>query len=379
MLIRILVAFFAATAASLHAQNLVGQSVANMTAAQTSTITGGSGTLASPYTYTTGFMNDPVGTGGALANLGLTATATAGKNPVTFSGTSYTTAGAVYNSAAFWIDTGNFSDATASATSATAGVAFTIGSAAVWSGTATYYVGVDLVKIGDLGSTTSAGGTTAGVANIDFFVGVTLSNGFASGSTAKVFVAGADNTAGQNISPNTVNLSGTIQYLNGTGTTPISNDALVRKTGSSNYAYLNLSGSPEYLSFGGLFTEINSALQNLYGANTANQWNTGDSVRFVPFTVNGSPSDALALTTGISEFMGGTTNSGVNIPFATNTTAAITDAYTTDVTFTTTRVGIDGMQLGAVPEPATWLSTGALILTGSTIWLRRKLKRQGDR
>ena len=122
------------------------------------------------------------------------------------------------------------------------------------------------------------------------------------------------------------------------------------------------------LTFGGTFVAINSALRTIYGANTAVQWNTGDIVRFVPVGKVGTTLDFM----GINSSQGGTGT----LPFATNGTAAITDAYLTGPSFTLTRHSIDGYNFGVVPEPSTWASAGATLLLGIALRLRTGARRR---
>ena len=63
---------------------------------------------------------------------------------------------------------------------------------------------------------------------------------------------------------------------------------------------------------------------------------------------------------GINSSQGGTGT----LPFATNGTGAITDAYLTGNNFALTRHSIDGYNFGVVPEPSTWISSGVAVVTG---------------
>jgi len=129
-------------------------------------------------------------------------------------------------------------------------------------------------------------------------------------------------------------------------------------TSQTAYAVNRTSSSNEdaALTFGGTFTAINSALKTIYGNSTSVQWNTGDIVRFVPLSNVGGTLDFM----GINSSQGGTGT----LPFATNGTAAITDAYLTGTNFSLTRHSIDGYNFGVVPEPSTWISSGAVLLAG---------------
>ena len=98
------------------------------------------------------------------------------------------------------------------------------------------------------------------------------------------------------------------------------------------------------------------------------QWNTGDIVRLVPVSKVGTTLDFM----GINSSQGGTGT----LPFATNGTAAITDAYLTGPSFTLTRHSIDGYNFGVVPEPSTWASAGATLLLGIALRLRTGARRR---
>jgi hypothetical protein len=376
------IAVFAAIAAAegayaATAPTLVAQTDANMTAAKTTTVTGGT---AGNYTFTSSFMNDPTGATNKAA-LGVTGTATNGLNSATFSGITYNTTndspGDVYSTAAFLFDTGVLGDSTATANSTTAGLAFRFkGSKST--AASTYYVGVDLAKIGDVAAVTAT--STAGVATIDFVIGATFSGvTTTTATTAKIFVAGVSGTGNTN-SSNIVIASGDatkVQFIDGTsGGSTIGTSSYLTATGS-NYLYVNGAGTS--VTFGALYTEINNALVAIYGGNTTTQWNTGDTVRFVPLSVNGyvtSNLNVVSPTGTNADFMGGTMNTGSTIPFGTNATAAITDAYETGSTFTLSRTGIEG-GFTPVPEPATWVSTGALLLAGLVFRRWRPSRKQG--
>jgi hypothetical protein len=401
-------------ACSLPAQTLVSQNPTDMTAAQTTTVasqttTGGVTTT----TYRSSNMNDP--TGGTVpfgtsstaytnyagtAVTGTAITATAGASSVTFSGISYSNVGATYSATNFWIDSGNLAAPGTVPNASTAGVAFRIGGQNFGGGNfpGTYLVGVDLVKLGDVAA--NAATNTVGTATIDFYLGVNLSAEVSAkstsitGVTAQVFVAGAPTTVSGvtgnvNDSPDAIyvgqisgatGVSGGTQYLTPAGgittTAPTAITNAVLTAGTSSLAYLDPRNSiNDFITFGGLYTQINSALTAIYGSTngTANvQWNTGDTVRFVPL----STGSILATTPGkvtSGDLMGGTVNFGITIPFGTNATAAITDAYVTGDDFSLARVSSDGFAINPVPEPATWISSGALLAVGGLLrWRRRR-------
>ena len=406
-------------ARSLPAQTLVSQNPTDMTAAQTTTVASQTTTAGvTTTTYRSSNMNDPVGgtvpfgtsstaytnyAGTAVA--GATVTATAGASSVTFSGTSYSNVGATYSATNFWIDSGNLTAPGTVPTASTAGVAFRIGGQNFIAGNfpGTYLVGVDLVKRGDVAA--NAATNTVGTATIDFYLGVNLTAEGSGGNaptttsiptvTAQVFVAGAPTTVSGvtgnvNDSPDAIYVGhmtgadagviGNTQYLTTAGgittTAPTAITNAVLTAGTSSLAYLDPRNSiNDFITFGGLYTQINSALTAIYGSTngTANvQWNTGDTVRFVPL----STGSILATTPGqvtTGDLMGGTVNFLITIPFGTNATAAITDAYVTGNDFSLARVSSDGFAINPVPEPATWISSGALLAVGGLLrWRQRR-------
>ena len=402
-------------ALSLPAQTLVSQNPTDMTAAQTTTVasqttTGGVTTT----TYRSSNMNDP--TGGTVpfgtsstaytnyagtAVTGTAITATAGASSVTFSGISYSNVGATYSATNFWIDSGNLAAPGTVPNASTAGVAFRIGGQNFGGGNfpGTYLVGVDLVKLGDVAA--NAATNTVGTATIDFYLGVNLSaeasakSTSITGVTAQVFVAGAPTTVSGvtgnvNDSPDAIyvgqisgatGVSGGTQYLTPAGgittTAPTAITNAVLTAGTSSLAYLDPRNSiNDFITFGGLYTQINSALTAIYGSTGATpnvQWNMGDTVRFVPLSSGGNlaTTPARVVTTN-GDMMGKTMTSSVTTPFGTNATAAITDAYVTGSNFSLTRVSSDGFTLGVVPEPVTWISSGALLAVGGLLRWRQR-------
>jgi hypothetical protein len=399
---------------SLPAQTLVSQNPTDMTAAQTTTVATQTTTSGvTTTTYRSSSMNDS--TSGDALHLGTLSTAyttytgtavtgatvieTAGASSVTFSGTPYSYVGATYSAASFWLDSGNLAAPGTVPNADTAGVAFRIGGQNFGGSNfpGTYLVGVDLVKRGDVATNTAT--NTAGTATIDFYLGVYLdpesatSTTSITGVTAQVFVAGAPTTVSGvtvNGSPNAIyvgqvanaNTFGDTQYLTPAGgITPTATVATVASTAltdrTSSLAYLDArNNTNDFITFGGLYTQINSALTAIYGSTGATpnvQWNMGDTVRFVPLSSGGNlaTTPARVVTTN-GDMMGKTMTSSVTTPFGTNATAAITDAYVTGSNFSLTRVSSDGFTLGVVPEPVTWISSGALLAVGGLLRWRQR-------
>jgi hypothetical protein len=382
---------------SLCAQTtLVSQGTSGFTAAQTTTIIATTGDQSGtdndyrPTAYASGFMND-VNSSGTLSNdSNSTSTFLAGDGggSVVYDGvgrvqlgsTTYTAgAGDTYARAGFFIDSGVFADSSSTAvTAANAGIAFRIlGNQASEGTTSLYMVGINLVKVGDTPGVYTGTGSSLGSATVDFFVGLQVrpdSSSDLRGARGRVYVMGTnasanDSTAtiGYASSANWVQLGATISDGD---SHRISDTNYFQSNGEPERAFIKDAGSSaddaNEISFGGLYSEINAALRAIYGTSTGIQWNQGDLVRFVPFSVVGSTLDFM----GINSSQGGTGT----LPFASNGTAAITDAYATGVNFELELQSIDGFNFGVVPEPATWISTGVMVTFGLGLlyWRRRR-------
>jgi hypothetical protein len=334
------------------------------TGAQTTTITAVDANK-NPVTYKSGNMNDVLGGYPSTFLLGTgPSVVNAGVDTVKIGSTTYTAgAGDTYANSALLLSTGNFSSPSSAPTASTAGVAFRLLGSQPSKDTVGYYsVGVDLVKNDTPGVYTGAS-TSLGNANVDFFVTLQLtpkSDTRVDDAAAKVYVMGTSSAA-QNSTATTAWNSNSASWVQ-LGPTVSSGGALGNITASTTsqtaYAVNRTSSSSEdaALTFGGTFTAINSALKTIYGNSTSVQWNTGDIVRFVPLSNVGGTLDFM----GINSSQGGTGT----LPFATNGTAAITDAYLTGTNFSLTRHSIDGYNFGVVPEPSTWISSGAVLLAG---------------
>ena len=393
-----------------RADTLVGQSNANMLGAQATTTAGQTTTGGvTTTTYRTSFMNDqPAGgppvlgtansnyTYGGINYTGTTSTATAGYQPVVFSGVSYTSVGSVYSSPSFWVSGGKSSAAGSAASASDAAIAFRIGWPKAAFASGSLLIGVDLVKRDDVAANPSAG--TVGKANIDFYIGIYLSTaspGTTTAPVAYVFISGAPRTVTSivgnvNEGPNHIivgkiagadaALIGATQYFKADGSVAataetIVNASLVSTTGSP-LAYLNAANATNYfITFGALLAQINTALATIYGSSggTPNvQWNVGDAARFMPVTNTGNlAATPAAISAG--DLMGGTGNFGITVPFGNNATGLITDSYILANDYSLTLSNTDGFGIGnhapvadAQPSVSTAEDTAkGITLTGS--------------
>lgn len=366
--LRALLLFLIGMAVTVHAQTLLTGATSTFTAAQTTTITSVNPTSNAPTGYASGNMNDVLGgypstfllgTGPALVNNGVAS--------VTIGGTAYTAgAGDTYASAGFFLKSGNFASPSSAVTAANAGVAFRLLGSQPASGTVGYYsVGVDLVRVNDTPGVYT-GATLLGSATVDFFITLKLTpnkNDRVSTAAGEVYVM-RTSTASQDSTATTGWAAQSATTWQQLGPSIASGGALGNATFTSNnqtetaFASNRTGNNTEdaALSFGGTFAAINSALRTLYGTSTPIQWNAGDIVRFVPVSNVGGTQDYM----GINSSQGGTGT----LPFATNGTGAITDAYLTGNNFVLTRHSIDGYNFGVVPEPSTWISSGVAVVTG---------------
>ncbi|MBI5689061.1 MAG: hypothetical protein HZC55_03105 [Verrucomicrobia bacterium] len=382
----LVLAMIGAGASGARSQTLVTQATSGFTAAQTTTITAvdanGNPTLAG---YQSGNMNDVNSSGGNTSDSNSTSSYLMGDGggsvvnngvaSVKIGTTTYSTgAGDTYARAGFYIDSGDFlSAATTTVSAANAGVAFRLLGNQPANGTTGYYaVGVDLVKVGDVAGVYTGTSSTLGTATVDFFLvaEVTPASGTTLGTAAgKVYVIGTDSslansstaTTGWNPTTSTWVQLGSSISAGGN----LSNSTVAVTNGAT--LFVTDGGSTvddgNQISFGGTYANINSALRTIYGTDTAVQWNTGDTVRFAPLSTVGGTVDFM----GINSAQGGT----AGLPFASNGTAAITDAYLTGDNFTLTRTSIDGFRFGVVPEPSTWMSAGVLVAVGGGLRWRR--------
>jgi hypothetical protein len=359
-----------------RAQTLLTGANSAFTSAQTTTITAVDAN-GNPATYRSGNMNDVLGggypstfllgTGGSVVNTGV---ASVKIGSTTFSAG----AGDTYANSAFLLTTGNFASPTSEITAETAGVAFRlIGNQAARNTSGYHAIGVDLVKVGDTPGIYTGSGSAVGNATVDFFVTLKLTptnNSRVSDAAAQVFVMGTSGAA-QNSTATTAWNSNSSSWVQ-LGPTIPNGGTLGNSTYTTNgqtetaYAVNRTSSSSEdaSLTFGGTFVAINNALKTIYGNSTAVQWNQGDVVRFVPVGQVGSTVDFM----GINSSQGGTGT----LPFATNGTAAITDAYVTGNNFALSRHSIDGYSFGVVPEPSTWSSAAAMLVAGGVLKLRSR-------
>ncbi len=359
-----------------RAQTLLTGANSAFTSAQTTTITAVDANK-NPTTYRSGNMNDVLG--GAYPSTYLLGTGpavvNAGVDVVKIGATTYTAgAGDTYANSAFLINTGNFASPSSPATASTAGVAFRLlGNQPDKNATGYYGVGVDLVKVGDAPGVYTGTNSLVGNATIDFFVTLKLTPKAATkvdDAAAQVFVMGTSGAA-QNSTATTAWNSNSSSWVQ-LGPTIPNGGTLGNSTYTTNgqtetaYAVNRTSSSSEdaSLTFGGTFVAINNALKTIYGNSTAVQWNQGDVVRFVPVGQVGSSVDFM----GINSSQGGTGT----LPFATNGTAAITDAYVTGNNFALSRHSIDGYSFGVVPEPSTWSSAAAMLVAGGVLKLRSR-------